>query len=202
MSTDVMLRDAPAPEISDKREFVTVERYFEISAESHTRVEYLDGELFYMSGVRYAHGKIQSQLAWLLVGHLDDNEYDVLSSNVCIRARQLAYFFPDLTVVRGKPRFAPGRNDLLNPVLVVEVLSPSTRNHDLDNKLPVYRAMPSLEHILIVEQNHPSVVQHRRAGDAWVQHQYSELHEIVTLDSLGASLSLAQIYRGIDFSQS
>ena len=202
MSADVMLRDAPAPEVPDKREFVTLERYFEISAESHTRVEYLDGELFYMSGVRYAHGKIQMLIGALLVGHLDDNEYDVLSSNVCIRPRQMAYFFPDLTVVRGKPRFAPGRNDLLNPVLVVEVLSPSTRNHDLDNKLPVYRAMPSLEHILIVEQNRPSVVQHSRAGDAWTQHQYSELDDIVSLDSLGASLSLAQFYRGIDFLQS
>ena len=202
MSTDVLLRDAPTPEVSDKREFVTLERYFEISAESHTRVEYLDGELFYMSGDRYAHGKIQMQLAWLLVGHLDDNEYDVLSSNVCIRARQMAYFFPDLTVVRGKPRFAPGRNDLLNPVLVVEVLSPSTRNHDLHNKLPVYRAMPSLEHILIVEQNRPSVVQHSRAGDDWTQSQHAALADIVSLDSLGASLSLAQIYRGIDFPQS
>lgn len=202
MSADVMLRDAPAPEVSEKREFVTLERYFEISAESHTRVEYLDGELFYMSGVRYAHGLIQMLIGGYLFAQLAHPEYALLSSNVRIRARQKAYFFPDLTVVRGKPRFAPGHNDLLNPVLVVEVLSPSTRNHDLDNKLPVYRAMPSLEHILIIEQNRPSVVQHSRAGDAWTQRQYSELADIVTLDSLGASLSLAQIYRGIDFSQS
>ncbi len=202
MSTDVLLRDAPTPDVSDKREFVTLERYFEVSAESHTRVEYLDGELFIMDGVRYEHGAIQMAIGGFLFAQLTHPEYVLLSSNVRIRASQTAYFFPDLTVVRGKPRFAPGRNDLLNPVLVVEVLSPSTRSRDLVDKLPVYRAMPSLEHILIVEQNRPSVEQHSRAGDDWSQSQYAALADIVTLDSLGASLSLAQIYRGIDFPQS
>ncbi|MCY3573721.1 MAG: Uma2 family endonuclease [Chloroflexi bacterium] len=199
MSVDALLRDAPAPASVREHDFVSLEEYFEIAAASETRVEYLDGEIFYMSGVRYEHGVIQMLIGGFLFAQLAHPDYVILSSNVLIRARQSAYFFPDLTVVRGKARFAPGRNDLLNPVLVVEVLSPSTRRHDLVNKLPVYQAMSSLEHILIIEQTRLHVAHHSRAGDTWALRQYSELHEILTLDSLGASLSLAHVYCGIDF---
>ena len=202
MSADVMLRDAAAPDIAPPRGKTTLAQYFELVADTEMRVEYLDGELFYMDGVRYEHGAIQMHIGGILYTQLAHPEYVLLSSNVSIRARQTAYFFPDLTVVRGKPRFAPDRNDLLNPVLVVEVLSPSTRNHDLDNKLPVYRAMPSLEHILIVEQTRPYVAHHSRAGSDWTMQQVDALDDVVALDSLGASLSLAQIYRGIDFPHS
>ncbi|MCY4467031.1 MAG: Uma2 family endonuclease [Chloroflexi bacterium] len=202
MSAAVTLNDVPAPVSAREHETISLERYFKIAADSDTRVEYLDGELFFMDGVRYEHGIIQARITSLLDGQLAWPGYDVLSSNVSIRASQTAIFFPDLTVVRGKPHFAPGRNDLLNPVMVVEVLSPSTRNHDLDNKLPAYRAMLSLEHILVIEQTRPHVAHHSRVGSAWTMRQYDALGDVVALDSLGASLSLAQIYRGIDFAHS
>ncbi|MCY4145059.1 MAG: Uma2 family endonuclease [Chloroflexi bacterium] len=199
MSADTLLREAPAPASAREHDFVSLEQYFEIAAASDLKIEYLDGELFFMDGVRYEHGAIQMHIGGLLYMQLAHPEYQLLSSSVSIRARQSAYFFPDLTVVRGKARFALGRNDLLNPVLVVEVLSPSTRNHDLVDKLPVYQAMPSLEHILIIEQARPHIAHHSRAGDAWTLRQYSELDDVAPLDSLAASLSLAQVYRGIDF---
>ena len=200
MPADVILRDAPAPVSAREHGSIALEQYFKIVANSDTRVEYLDGELFFMDGVSYHHGAIQMLIGGMLYAQLAHTDYVLLSSNVSIRASQTAYFFPDLTVVRGKPRFAPGRNDLLNPVMVVEVLSPSTQNRDRLVKLPAYQAMPSLEHILLIEQSRPTVVQHSRAGDTWLQSQYNALHDIVSLDSLGASLPLAQIYRGIDFS--
>ena len=200
MSADVMLRDAPAPGIAPARGKLTLAQYYTIAAASELRVEYLDGEIFYMDGVRYEHGAIQMHIGGILYTLLAHPDYALLSSNVSIRASQTAIFFPDLSVVRGQPRFAAGRNDLLNPVLVVEVLSPSTRKHDLDNKLPVYHAMPSLEHILIIEQSRPAVTHHSRSGAAWTKRQHDAPGEVVALDSLGASLSLAQIYRGIDFS--
>lgn len=199
MSAAVTLRDIPAPASAREHDFISLEQYFEIAAESDWKVEYLDGEIFFMDGVKYQHGAIQMLIGGVLYTQLAHPDYVLLSSDVLIRARQSAYFHPDLTVVRGEPRIAPGRNDLLNPVMVVEVLSPSTRNHDLVNKLPAYQAMPSLEHILIIEQTRPHVAHHNRSGGAWAMRQYEALDDVVALDSLGASLSLAQIYRGIDF---
>ena len=88
--------------------------------------------------------------------------------------------------------------------MVVEVLSPSTRKHDLDNKLPVYQAMPSLEHILIIEQSRPAVTHHSRSGAAWTMRQHDAPGGVVALDSLGripvagADLSRHRLLAGLD----
>ena len=199
MTADVMIREASARKVPQRRDYITLERYYEIAADSHTRVEYLDGKVFFMDGVSHNHGAIQMLVGGFLFFQLAPAEYTLLSSNVSIRARRSGYFFPDLTVVRGEPSYSP-RNDLLNPVMVVEVLSKSTRSRDLNTKLPVYRAMSSLEHILVIEQSRRSVAHHIRVGDGWTRQEYAAPGDVVPLDSLGASLTLAQIYRGIAFS--
>ncbi len=200
MSSDLLLEKAPpvpavVPAASD---FVTLEDYFAIAAESEFKVEYIDGEIFYMPGVTNIHGEIQINLA-IALAHLRGAGYKLLSSDVSVQCAPSVFFFPDLIVVRNPARYAGDHTDLLNPALVVEVISPSSRNKDRADKLPRYLAMPSLEHVLIIEQDFAAVEHHRRDDENWQQATYSSLDDNVPLDSLGASLSLAQIYRGIDF---
>lgn len=200
MSSDLLLEKAPsAPEaVPAASDFVTLEEYFAIAAESDFKVEYIDGEIFYMPGVTNIHGEIQINLA-IALAHLIGAGYKLLSSDVSVQCAPSVVFFPDLIVVRTPARYAGEHTDLLNPVLVVEVISPSSRNKDRADKLPRYLAMPSMEHVLIIEQNFIAVEHHRRDGDDWKQATYISLDDSVPLDSLGASLSLAQIYRGIEF---
>ena len=220
MSADVMLREAPtrvrkhspplvrrieppAPRFQPPgRALMTLEEYFAFMEATDFRVEYIDGEIFIMGAVKPAHSLAQANLLGLLYAMLAFPDYLVFNSGLLVRRRRKGRFIPDLCVVRGKMQLAEGSNELINPALVVEALSPSTRRHDIDTKLPEYRAMPTMEHILFVEQDRPCVIHHSRVDDEWTQREYTDMDDIVDLDSMDASMSLAQIYRGVDFPQS
>ena len=200
MSTDAMFREAmPVLEVAPVREPVTLERYIEIAAASEHRIEYIDGVIHPMYGARNNHGEIQLNLA-IALRRLKPFGYRLLSDAVSVLPTPTTVFFPDMSVVREPAQYADVDSDLLNPVMVVEVLSPSTRDKDLYDKLPRYLDMPSMEHILIIEQDFVSVEHHRRIGNIWTQTTYTDLADIVALDSLGASLPLAQVYDLIEFS--
>ena len=200
MSTDVMLREAPPMlDYALDGEFVTLERYIEIAAASEHRIEYIDGVIHPLYGVRINHGDIQTNLI-IALRSLHGGGYRLKSSKVCVLPTPTTVFFPDMSVVREPAQYADVDSDLLNPVMVVEVLSPSTRDKDLYDKLPRYLDMPSMEHILIIEQDSVSVEHHRRIGTIWTQTTYTDIADLVALDSLGASLPLAQVYNLIEFS--
>ena len=203
MSSDLLLEKAPsAPEaVPAASDFVTLEEYFAIAAESERRAEYIDGEIFFMDGVTLFHSSIQINMIRILLQQLAEIDYAIHSSNVSVHVAPSAYLFPDLCVVRGAGQVARRGTALLNPVFVVEVLSKSTARKDRGIKLQRYQAIPSLEHVLIIEQEFVAVEHHRWDRGNWKQATYSSLEDSVPLDSLGASLSLAQIYRGIEFAQ-
>ena len=205
MSADVMLREAPpapvlapSPEFAP-REFVTVERYFDIAEESEFKVEYIDGEVFEMPVVKSKHLLIERNVSRFMHTQLDPDIFAVHSGSATIRPDSSAYLHPDLSVVRGIELFADNDIDLLNPVLVAEVLSRSTRGRDIRRKLPRYLAMPSLEHILYIEQDRVFVTHHARVDGEWTEREYADLDDIVALDSLDASLPLARVYRDVVF---
>ena len=106
---------------------------------------------------------------------------------------------PDVCVICGRPQITGNRRLLHNPTLVVEVLSPSTQSRDLGEKLDLYRAIPSLATILIVEQHEPYVELYARDRTEWRRGVYSGLDATVPLDALGCELALAEVYQGLDF---
>lgn len=201
MSTDLLLEKTPSTHeaIPAASAFVTLEEYFVMTAESEHRIEYIDGEIFVMDGVTLFHSSIQVNVTVGLYNQLADTDYAIHSSNVSVNVAPSAYLFPDLCVVRGAGRLARRGTALVNPVLVVEVLSKSTAYKDRGIKLQRYQEISSLEHILIIEQQRAFVELHSRVEGVWTQRAFSDLDAAASLDSLGASLSLAQIYRGIDF---
>ena len=201
MTTDMLLEKTPSPSqaVSPASNFVTLEDYFAMTAESEHRIEYIDGEIFVMDGVTLFHSSIQINMTRILLQQLDEIEYRIHSSNVSVHVAPSAYLFPDLCVVRGAGRVARVGTALLNPILVIEVLSKSTASKDRGIKLQRYQGISSLEHILIIEQQRAFVELHSRVDGVWTQRAFSDLDAAASLDSLGASLSLAQIYRGIDF---
>jgi Uma2 family endonuclease len=181
---------------------LTPEQYLELDRASEFRNEYFNGRMWAMSGGSYRHAMIIARLSRALGNALDGRACGVTSSDVrvCVSADGL-YTYPDIVVVSGDPRFADGRSDtLLNPTLVIEVLSPSTEAYDRGFKSAQYRRVESLEEYALVWQTEPRVeVFRRQPGGHWLLSESIGMDAVCPFDSVGASVALAEIYDKIAF---
>jgi len=184
---------SPAP-------FISQEEYIERELAADTRHEYIHGEMAAMAGGSLRHAMIAANIAAALVTRLR-GRCAVFSSDarVCVQWGELITY-PDVTVLCGPPRVDDRlRDTLLNPSFVVEVLSPSTRNHDRGEKSRLYRLVPSLSEYLLVEQMPIEVEHYRRLPNGhWEIATIRERDAIFTLESLGCELPVAEIYSGLE----
>ena len=174
------------------------------------RHEYINGELIAMSGASRAHnlitGNISGELRTLLKGSRCEtyaNEMRVSTPTTT------SYFYPDVVVVCEEPRFEDDVFDtLLNPIILVEVLSPSTEVYDRREKFAHYRQLPSLQEYLLVAQDQVRVEHYRRqekqgiapvTGKDWIFTDFQELEEILPLTSIQCELPLREIYERVTF---
>jgi Uma2 family endonuclease len=111
------------------------------------------------------------------------------------------YTYPDVTVVCGEPQFLDERRDtLLNPLLIVEVLSPSTEAYDRGRKFELYRALDSLREYLLVSTERMSVELYTREADGrWLLSSFDKAEDALRLPSLECDLTLGEIYEKVDF---
>lgn len=115
----------------------------------------------------------------------------------------LPYRYPDASVVSGEPIFEEqlGVKMLLNPLVLIEVLSPSTEGYDLGKKFTEYKSIPSFREYLAVSQSRPHIIQYVRHADGfWVRHDIEGMESEVALESLNLSLLLSEIYERVTFS--
>jgi Uma2 family endonuclease len=197
-------RDA-APEII--RVPATLEEYWEVSELTEYNIEYVNGEIVSMGQASFTHEALIARFTTLLNNSYDAFEqYHVLGSNVKIFAEAcVASFNADFSVVKGEPdfyRLPSGRLStvvLKNPELVGEVLSKTTKAYDLGTKLGCYKTIPTLRHVLFVDQTQPYVTTYTRTDtpDAWLNHDYRTLDDTVRLGDL--ILPMREIYRKINF---
>jgi Uma2 family endonuclease len=110
------------------------------------------------------------------------------------------YYYPDVTVVCEPPQFEDGRRDtLLNPTLLIEVLSDSTQATDRDEKWQCYQTLESLQSYVLISQNKPLVEIYRRQADGWFYTAFTQLESVVPLDAIGCELKLAEVYARVPF---
>jgi Uma2 family endonuclease len=182
--------------------FLSPEEYLAIEREAETRSEYLDGEMFAMTGGTYLHNVIIGNLAWALKDQLKGRSCTVCPNDQRVYIPKTGlYTYPDLVVVCGKAQFAvEGLDTLLNPVLLVEVLSPTTEAYDRGKKFEHYRTIPTLTEYLLVSQTEPHVEQFlRQEGGHWRYTATSERENSVPLASIQRELALEGIYDNVDF---
>ena len=151
--------------------FYTPEEYLELERKAEFRSEYYNGQIFAMSGASRWHARIETQLAFLIEQHLTGKKCEAFPPAMRVLAQPSGlYTYPDLSVVCNEPQFTdPFGETLVNPTLLVEILSPSTENYDRGTKAKLYRAIPSLRELLIVSQDSYDVELYRRqTGDTWV----------------------------------
>lgn len=181
---------------------LTPEEYLAIERQSEVRSEYLDGEMFVMTGGRYPHNRIIGNVMGELHQQLKRSPCQVLPSDqrVHIPATGL-YTYPDVSVVCGEGQFEDRFLDsLLNPTLLVEVLSPTTEAYDRGKKFEHYRSIPSLSEYLLIAQDEPRVEQYlRQDGNRWLLTAITGLEATLALPSIQCELALAEIYARISF---
>jgi Uma2 family endonuclease len=179
---------------------MSVEEYLAFERSSEARHEYLDGEIFAMGGASWNHGLINGNLAAALRGRLKGKGCFVQANDLRVQIAATGLFaYPDLVVVCGQPQFADADFDtLLNPRLIVEILSESTAAYDRTVKFDHYRRLESLQDYLLVAQDAPKVERYSRRGPHhWEYWESLGAGDEVELPSLGVKVSLPEIYEGL-----
>ncbi len=175
----------------------TVEEYLALERESETRHEYLDGEIFAMSGASREHNLIGTNIVGALHSQLKRHGCEQYANDMRVWIPEAdLYTYPDVAVVCDPPRFEDDeRETLLNPTLIIEVLSPSTEDYDRGRKFAYYRSVPSLQVYLLVAQDraHAEIFT-RRPDDRWLLWETGDLDATLELPEIGAALKMADVY--------
>lgn len=180
---------------------LTPEEYLAHEREVEYKSEYIAGQVVAMSGVSREHSLINSNLIRVLSSQLLDQPCEVHASDMRVKvsARGM-YTYPDIAVVCGDAQYEDDQVDtLLNPTLIVEVLSPSTEAYDRGAKFGYYRQLPSLQEYLLVAQDQMLVEHFVREEGGWLLTETRDPGAVVRLPSIGCEAQLAEIYRKIVF---
>ena len=181
---------------------VTPEEYLAAERLSETKSEYLDGGVFPMPGATLNHIRIVLNLSHQLLTQLGDRTCEVLASEIKVMLQDSRkFFYPDIAVVCGELKLYDDRKDIiLNPDLVIEVLSPSTEAFDRGAKFQAYRTIGSLKEYVLVAQDIPLVEQYVRDADGgWKLRESAGLEGTMTLPSVECTLNLAAVYKRVEF---
>ncbi len=182
------------------------EDYLAVERESAgVRHEYVEGQVFAMTGGSYEHNLITANLAGELRQQLKPGPCAVLSSDMRIRIETAdACAYPDVSVLCGDPVFHDQRRDVLtNPTLIAEVLSPSTEAYDRGAKFALYRRLPSLRHYLLIAQGQVAVdVFTRQADGRWLLDAFTDAEAVIALEGPDCRLRLSEVYDRVVFGAS
>lgn len=181
----------------------SIEEYFELEAQSIEKLEYYDGKITKMPGASYVHNRVATNVLVALGYALQDSKFEVNNSDTKIHIPSIESFvYPDAVVICEKPLFYQNRVDtILNPLLVVEVLSPSTEDYDRGEKFYLYRSLASFKEYVVIHQNHILLSTFYRLNERdWRTNDVANLSESIHLQSVDVKLKLSDIYRGIEIS--
>ena len=181
-------------------EYITLERKAIPDAET-VRSEYINGEIIKMSGASLAHNLIKGNIFLKLHARLEGSGCLVFVNEMRVSIPTVkSYFYPDVCVVREEPRFEDDVFDsLMNPIVIVEVLSPSTESYDRGEKFAHYRQLASLQEYILVAQDQIRIEHYRRQDRQWIFTDIEEHDEILPLPSIQCELPLQEIYERVTF---
>lgn len=180
----------------------TVEEYESIADERDLKIEYHTEEIIATMGrVTPIHSKLSFIMGVILHNYYEsfENEFTVLESGACVHIPSLnSYYQPDMTVINGEIKLKEGTNtEILNPYIVVEVLSKATQDFDMSEKLVNYKTIETIKQIIFVAQDRPWISTFTRTNEpnVWINTDYDSLENTAIIDNL--TVSLKDIYNKI-----
>jgi Uma2 family endonuclease len=187
-----------------KKPRMTAEAYLEFEKNSEIRHEYFEGELFAMTGGSVNHNRISRNIEGELAARLKGSACENFSGDMRVKVNDLGkYTYPDIVVTCGDIQVEKmkGMETLLNPVVIIEILSDSTEAYDRGAKFRHYRLIPSLQEYLLVSQHHCLVEQYARSdGNIWqILNPCTDMEQAVKIESIGCELLLSDIYYRVEW---
>jgi Uma2 family endonuclease len=181
--------------------YLTPEQYLEIERNAEFRSEYIDGEMFAMAGGSLNHARIARNVLARLDQQLAGRRCEAFGSDMRLHISEHKMFtYPDVSVICGPQQFLDSRKDsFADATLVVEVLSPSTRNYDRGEKFLFYRSLPSFSEYLLLAQDTMRAEHHVRQSDgSWLFREFTDAAQI-DLKSIDCRLQLSSLYERVEF---
>lgn len=182
---------------------ISPEEYLAIERRATYRSEYINGEMFAMAGATRAHNRISSNLVSGIDQHIRSRECNVYSSDIRVHVPSTGYFtYPDLVMTCGKEEFVDAHSDVLvNPLVLIEMLSDSTAAFDRGKKFEHYRELPSFVEYLLVEQRIPRIEQYvLDASQEWRYRDIRGIDQVLHIQTLDCSLPFRDIYHKVTLS--
>ncbi|WP_072622765.1 Uma2 family endonuclease [Spirulina major] len=178
----------------------TAEAYLALEVASEHRNEYRDGNIIPMTGGTPTHNELNAMLIFLLKSALRKQPYCIFVTDqrLWIPDKNI-YTYPDTMVTPRPVELKPGRTDtVVNPIVVAEVLSPSTQQYDRAEKFAAYRTIPSIQDYLLIAQDQPQVEQYvKQTAKEWLYIDHQGTNATMTLRSLNVEIALADLYEAI-----
>lgn len=185
------------------KQIYSLEEYIELEKSTNEKFEFFDGNVWSMSGATTSHNRIVRNLNTEVDLQLREKGCEAFPSDMRVKVPAYSpYRYPDLTAVCGKPIIENlnGLDLLVNPSLIIEVLSDSTEAFDRGDKFSYYKSIESFTEYLLIAQHRPHVSQFVKHGDGfWMNLEFNDLSETVELKSVPCRLFLSAIYRGVSF---
>ena len=189
---------------AEDRRPLSREEYLALERGGEGKHEYIAGDIIAMVGASFRHNLIQTRVLASLYQQLRGRPCEVTPSDLRVAIGALGiYTYPDVTVVCGEPQFEDAEQDtLLNPTVLIEILSPSTESYDRGKKFQPYRLIPTFREYLLIAQDQPLIEHYvRQAHNRWLLATFEQLGDVIALDAIACTLALADVYAGIRFDQ-
>lgn len=186
---------------TDAQQHYTPEEYLALERQASCKSEYYAGEIFALAGASRWHNLIVVNVIGELSSQLKGRPATAYPSTMRLKVNSTGlYTYPDVTVVCGKPQFEDAQQDtLLNPTLIVEVLSESTEAYDRGGKFAHYRKLDSLIEYVLIAQTKPHIEHYVRQSDnRWLLEEADNLSATLHLPSIDCRLSLSEVYDKVD----
>jgi Uma2 family endonuclease len=182
--------------------YLTPEQYLEIERKAEFRSEYINGEMFAMSGGTRNHARIVLNSVRRLADQLEGRPCEAFGGDLRLySAKEKMFTYPDILVTCGSQQLLDARRDTLtDATVIVEVLSPSTKNYDRGEKFLFYRSLLSFSEYLLLSQDTIRAEHHVRQPDnSWLFREFTELADEIELKSIGCRLQLESLYARVEF---
>jgi Uma2 family endonuclease len=186
-----------------QKKLYTESEYLELERVSPTKSEFYRGELFAMAGASLIHNTLVSNIIFSFMSQLQNKPCSVYPSDLRLRVNKSGlYTYPDVSIICGNPILAPNTSDTVtNPAVLIEVLSDSTEKYDRGQKFQFYREIESLQEYVLVSSTHKRVEVFRKMLDRnWLLLDSIETDSI-TLESVGCTVRMDDLYKGITFTE-
>jgi Uma2 family endonuclease len=184
-----------------KRQY-TPEEYLQLEQTSEFKNEYRDGEIVPMAGGTTNHNEIALNFCTNFKFTMRGKNYKIYMGDVKLWIpRHRIYTYPDVMIIQGEPIYeGNGTTTVTNPLLIVEVLSKSTENHDRTNKFRFYRSIPTLKEYIMIDQYEFIVEQFTKNDDGqWVLTEYESEDAVLSLQKIEFQIPFSEIYAGVNF---